>query len=710
VQLQVSLDDTAGTATVTWTPYDGEAEFAAYWVLRNLPREAVVETLASIAASDCTRFVDASLDVVREYVYRVSVVNDGGLEVPSQAVLPRPLRLPTADLTDLVLNSRTAAALLTWRRYAGPRFHHYRVERQQADLQATLDTIADQDVVTYTDSLLRGNTEYTYRVVVVTADGVELPGAALTRSIHPLVDTWSLEIDADGRGGDPVRNFHVRLYHEPGDRITALIAGHERVRLLIFSTDGELIDEQILLDLPFHGDVMSRGVVATALDADRQRLLLVSGRSQDQSFALLAYDLDGVPIRQDTVLYDEPFLADLPEAMRSVESTIWLVGSPDFAFRDLVVERDGGVVYQEDFGDVPAFDAATPWEGWVPATPPWGWSDKSGYCDHETADRGLAEGARGWLLGYRPPGIGHCGIAKSGTDWRGIELAVDAVTSEYSIGVGMGGDTGSRFELGLGTAVDDSSGGWSLRWDYAPASADAGDPATDVLLDGPLAFLSGVPYRIRFLVADGRVRVAVASNVVWHRQLGAVYRRGGLTAIDDRLALAAEHLALAIDEDLTSGAPSSLDHWVGEVRAWRVDDQSRTRVGVCLPQANQVRTGIAVRASAWASTVSRSDRRFDAHHTPGAPSLLWPVSMDGGSDGRVYVLDAGNARVVAFDGDGNYLTEWGGFGDGPTQFHFGDGSSVSREVLNYGGSICVDDEGYIYVADVGNGRIQKFAP
>jgi len=249
-----------------------------------------------------------------------------------------------------------------------------------------------------------------------------------------------------------------------------------------------------------------------------------------------------------------------------------------------------------------------------------------------------------------------------------------------------------------------------LRWDYAPASADAGDPATDVLLDGPLAFLSGVPYRIRFLVADGRVRVAVASNVVWHRQLGAVYRRGGLTAIDDRLALAAEHLALAIDEDLTSGAPSSLDHWVGEVRAWRVDDQSRTRVGVCLPQANQVRTGIAVRASAWASTVSRSDRRFDAHHTPGAPSLLWPVSMDGGSDGRVYVLDAGNARVVAFDGDGNYLTEWGGFGDGPTQFHFGDGSSVSREVLNYGGSICVDDEGYIYVADVGNGRIQKFAP
>jgi len=29
---------------------------------------------------------------------------------------------------------------------------------------------------------------------------------------------------------------------------------------------------------------------------------------------------------------------------------------------------------------------------------------------------------------------------------------------------------------------------------------------------------------------------------------------------------------------------------------------------------------------------------------------------------------------------------------------------------NFQGSIAVDDDGYIYVADVGNRRIQKFAP
>ena len=31
-QLQVVLDDAAGTATLTWTPHSGETSFAAYWV------------------------------------------------------------------------------------------------------------------------------------------------------------------------------------------------------------------------------------------------------------------------------------------------------------------------------------------------------------------------------------------------------------------------------------------------------------------------------------------------------------------------------------------------------------------------------------------------------------------------------------------------------------------------------------------------------
>ena len=40
------------------------------------------------------------------------------------------------------------------------------------------------------------------------------------------------------------------------------------------------------------------------------------------------------------------------------------------------------------------------------------------------------------------------------------------------------------------------------------------------------------------------------------------------------------------------------------------------------------------------------------------------------------------------------------------RIRFGQGN-VSTDFV---GSIAVDDDGFIYVADVGNGRIQKFAP
>jgi tripartite motif-containing protein 71 len=77
-----------------------------------------------------------------------------------------------------------------------------------------------------------------------------------------------------------------------------------------------------------------------------------------------------------------------------------------------------------------------------------------------------------------------------------------------------------------------------------------------------------------------------------------------------------------------------------------------------------------------------------------------PLSFDLSPDGRVYVLDAGNRRIQAFDTDGDYLTQWSG------EFGFGGGSVPS----DFSGSIVVDDDGFIYVADVGNKRIQKFAP
>ncbi len=63
--------------------------------------------------------------------------------------------------------------------------------------------------------------------------------------------------------------------------------------------------------------------------------------------------------------------------------------------------------------------------------------------------------------------------------------------------------------------------------------------------------------------------------------------------------------------------------------------------------------------------------------------------------GYIYVADSGNPRIQKFDGGGNFITQWGSPGNGEAQFITPSG-------------VAVDSKGYIYVADTGNNRIQKF--
>jgi DNA-binding beta-propeller fold protein YncE len=73
----------------------------------------------------------------------------------------------------------------------------------------------------------------------------------------------------------------------------------------------------------------------------------------------------------------------------------------------------------------------------------------------------------------------------------------------------------------------------------------------------------------------------------------------------------------------------------------------------------------------------------------------WGIALDGSGD--VYVTDTGNHRVQKFDKEGNFITQWGGFGVGEGQFNF-----------PYG--IAIDARGSVFVADSGNHRIQQFMP
>ena len=62
---------------------------------------------------------------------------------------------------------------------------------------------------------------------------------------------------------------------------------------------------------------------------------------------------------------------------------------------------------------------------------------------------------------------------------------------------------------------------------------------------------------------------------------------------------------------------------------------------------------------------------------------------------RVYVSEWGNHRVSVFTSEGQFVTSFGGLGEGPGQF-----------VYPYG--LAVDSSGVVYVCDGSNNRIQLF--
>ncbi len=73
----------------------------------------------------------------------------------------------------------------------------------------------------------------------------------------------------------------------------------------------------------------------------------------------------------------------------------------------------------------------------------------------------------------------------------------------------------------------------------------------------------------------------------------------------------------------------------------------------------------------------------------------WGITVD--SAGDVFVTDTGNHRIEKFDKEGNFITQWGGYGNNDGQFNF-----------PYG--ISVDAKGSVFVVDSGNTRVQQFMP
>ena len=87
----------------------------------------------------------------------------------------------------------------------------------------------------------------------------------------------------------------------------------------------------------------------------------------------------------------------------------------------------------------------------------------------------------------------------------------------------------------------------------------------------------------------------------------------------------------------------------------------------------------------------------------GAGAFNSPLQIAVDSCNDVYVADYSNTRIQEFDGNGRFLTSWGGLGT--TNGQFGNGTS------HFGPwGLAVDGLGDVYAADTSNGRVEIFGP
>lgn len=88
------------------------------------------------------------------------------------------------------------------------------------------------------------------------------------------------------------------------------------------------------------------------------------------------------------------------------------------------------------------------------------------------------------------------------------------------------------------------------------------------------------------------------------------------------------------------------------------------------------------------------------------PDFVRPMGVAFGKNGRIYVSDTENNRVVVFSPSGRYLFEFGGFGI--TKPLTGFEATWQEGLMNSPLGIASDEDGDVYLADFRNDQIQVF--
>ncbi len=318
-----------------------------------------------------------------------------------------------------------------------------------------------------------------------------------------------------------------------------------------------------------------------------------------------------------------------------------------------------------------------------------------------------------------PSTVVEGGIHRFADQWQVSEgllptrLLFDANGVVYILGVG--GGWVERYDRG-GNALE--------RWHFTDKTSACLETAT---LDGPSAAFDGdgnlhVVYNV---YQEGQApqpqwaKIGAGGDLLWTRPLRTVFVRH--IAIDDRRVFieSISHLQqFDVDGEMVEHYPvpplmvSSVGFWHGAFAAL-VEPLGYDTAGWQAPR-------LVVYGTAARSDVDRVFGRDPlSSNDRGAGLLKRPTDfvLDPAGD-RVFVVNAGHDRIEVFR-EGRYLTRWGGTAGGESSaFRFRGTAPVLADVsgsrpLNkevVAGGIARDHDGFIYVADTFNGRIQKFAP
>ncbi|MFN2158299.1 MAG: flippase activity-associated protein Agl23 [Anaerolineae bacterium] len=107
--------------------------------------------------------------------------------------------------------------------------------------------------------------------------------------------------------------------------------------------------------------------------------------------------------------------------------------------------------------------------------------------------------------------------------------------------------------------------------------------------------------------------------------------------------------------------------------------------------------------AAWGHACKLYENQQGCQSADGAGGFYDPWGLAVDADGYVYVADTWNHRIQKFAADGEFVTMWGVYG-------MTEGASGSPGVFWGPRGVAIGPEGMIYVTDTGNKRIQVFTP